>query len=111
MYRDSLHHIPSRHSVQFDHEGNVTLSADCDCSVLPIRRGQNAELWQAVREWQVSYWRPLQINREFASHFRERSVIRRFLIQLTGRMHHALASRTAFDFDHHPDSPVQTPAE
>jgi hypothetical protein len=39
------------------------------------------------REWESGYWRPLQINREFASHFSRKPRLRQMMIVLTGRLH------------------------
>jgi hypothetical protein len=77
-----LHHIPSRHAFRFDPSDNVELRAQCDCSELAVRSDQSRELAAAYREWDMHYWRPLLINREFASHFR-RSALRQFLIDAT----------------------------
>ena len=77
-----LHHIPSRHDFKFDPDGNVHLRAQCDCSHLAIQTEQGRELAGAYRHWEAHYWRPLLINREFASHFR-RSALRQFLIDVT----------------------------
>jgi hypothetical protein len=90
LHRGSLRHNPSGHDFQFDREGYVRIAARCDCSILAVRQEQGQELWRAFNEWQVSYWRPLQINKEFALHFRPRSRVRQFLINLTARWHCAL---------------------
>src|ERR1700730_8463716 len=71
MKRGWLRHFPSRHEFKFDREGNVRLHARCDCAMLAVRREQGLELWQTFQQWHVSYWRPIEINKEFASHFRE----------------------------------------
>lgn len=89
---DWLCHTPSAHNFQLDGEGNVKIAARCDCSLMDVSRKQGAELWQAFQQWQVSYWTPLQINKEFASHFRPRSRLRRFLICLTAELHSALVN-------------------
>jgi hypothetical protein len=89
-HRGSLRHNPSGHDFQFDPQGNVRIAARCDCSLLAVRQEQGQELWHAFNAWQASYWRPLQINKEFASHFRPRSRIRKFLIDLTARWNRAL---------------------
>jgi hypothetical protein len=65
----SLHHIPSGHSFEFDRSGLVDLRAQCACSHLEISRDQEKQLFEAFRTWQVSYWRPLEINKQFADHF------------------------------------------
>ncbi|HZS63412.1 MAG TPA: hypothetical protein VFA53_02785 [Xanthobacteraceae bacterium] len=81
-----LHHTPSRHSFSFNPEGRVQLRADCNCSLLAIKSDQEEALAACYNEWQANYWRPLQINREFASHFRPRSRVRQLLIDLTARV-------------------------
>jgi hypothetical protein len=48
---------------------------------------QTRELAKGFREWERDYWRPLQINREFASHFARQGGLRHVLIVLTGRLH------------------------
>jgi hypothetical protein len=88
--RGSLHHIPSRHSFQFDREGQVRLDAQCSCSSLTVSKEQQAPLFEAFNEWRVDYWRPIEINREFAAHFAPPSGLRRLLIELTARLHRAL---------------------
>lgn len=64
-----LKHVPSRHRFTFDKEGRVTIEARCDCSGQSISRAQGEQLFQALTSWRQYYWQPLQINREFASHF------------------------------------------
>lgn len=34
-----------------------------------VHRDQGRELWTAFRMWEAVYWRPIEINREFARHF------------------------------------------
>ena len=86
----SLHHIPSRHRFKFSDRGNVRLDAQCNCSFLTIRKEQEAGLYEAFQEWRASYWRPIEINREFAAHFAPPPPWRRFLIDLTARLHRFL---------------------
>ena len=86
----ALHHIPSRHRFKFSSEGNVRLDAQCSCSFLSIRKEQEPSLYEAFQEWRVNYWRPIEINREFAAHFAPLPAWRRFLIDLTARLHRAL---------------------
>lgn len=69
---DALHHLSSRHRFRFDSEGDVRIDALCDCSLLRARPEQARSFHAAYREWHASYWRPLEINREFASHFEPR---------------------------------------
>lgn len=82
-----LHHTPSRHSFKFSPGGGIQLRAECNCSLLAIKSEQEEALTACYYEWQANYWRPLQINREFASHFRQRSPFRQLLIDLTARVH------------------------
>ena len=84
-----LHHIPSRHDFRFDPDGNVQLRAQCDCAHLAVQAEQGRELTSAYRHWETHYWRPLLINREFASHF-QRSALRQFLIDVTAWLHRRL---------------------
>lgn len=79
-----LRHKPSRHCFRFEPDGHVTLRAGCDCAYLAIRPEQESELKKSHQEWIASYWRPLEINREFASHFRPRSALRRWALKVTG---------------------------
>ena len=65
----TLHHVRSRHRFNFLSEDDVQIHAHCDCSLLRASREQTKAFHAAYREWQISYWRPLGINREFASHF------------------------------------------
>jgi hypothetical protein len=70
MKRGWLRHIPSGHMFDFDEKGRVSISARCDCAFLSVSEAQGRELHSAFQDWHVAYWRPLEINREFASHFR-----------------------------------------
>jgi hypothetical protein len=88
-----LHHIPSRHDFLFDRDGRVQIRAQCNCAMLAVKAEQEKELFGAYREWQTSYWQPLQINREFASHFEPPSRLRRVLINLVARLHRRLLRR------------------
>jgi hypothetical protein len=54
---DTLHHLGSRHRFRFLSEDSVA------------SKEQTKVFHAAYREWHASYWRPLEINREFASHF------------------------------------------
>ena len=81
-----LHHVPSGHSFRFHSNDQVEVSAACNCALLvPTPEGER-QLSRQFREWERDYWQPLQINREFASHF-HRSPLLRFLIVLTERVH------------------------
>lgn len=84
-----LRHIPSRHDFMFDPGGKVQIRAQCNCSSLSVRPDQSQELASSYKEWQTNYWKPLLINREFASHF-HRSAFRRVLIDLVARLHRQL---------------------
>jgi hypothetical protein len=55
-----------------------------------VSEEQQATLFQAYGEWRAGYWRPVEINREFAAHFTPPSGWRRLLIELTARLHRAL---------------------
>jgi hypothetical protein len=105
----SLHHIPSRHRFKFDSNGGVRLHAQCSCSFLSIRKEQEMGLYEAFQQWRASYWRPIEINREFASHFDPPPAWRRFLIELTARLHRFLLrqqTRAHADKEH-----IAVPAE
>jgi hypothetical protein len=65
--------------------GSVEIHADCDCSILKASQEQTKVFHAAYREWHASYWRPLEINREFASHF-EPALWRRVAIGLLRRL-------------------------
>jgi hypothetical protein len=82
---DTLHHLGSRHRFRFPSEASVVIHADCDCSLLEASQEQTRIFHEAYREWHTSYWRPLEINREFASHF-ELPVWRRAAIWLLRRL-------------------------
>jgi len=79
---DTLHHLPSRHRFRFQSEDDVRIEALCDCSLLRARPEQAKVFHSAYRDWHASYWRPLQINREFASHFEPPPLWRRAAIWL-----------------------------
>jgi len=85
-----LHHIPSRHSFRFGPNDAIEIRAACNCALLAVRPEQQRELTDGFRQWRAIYWRPLQINREFARHFVSRSWWRRALIDMTGRLHRRL---------------------
>jgi hypothetical protein len=102
-----LQHIPTRHSFRFDPDGQVLLRADCNCAQMAIKAEQEKELSACFLEWQAQYWRPLQINREFASHFAPRSLPRRILIRLTGWLYNRLLQRR----EERHRAPAMVPAE
>jgi hypothetical protein len=87
--RGSLQHIPSGHRFAFNPKGQVRIDAQCACSDLEVRKDQEEELFQAFSDWRQNYWRPLEINRQFAAHF-TLPLWRRVLLALTRRLHHAL---------------------
>jgi hypothetical protein len=82
----SLHHLTSRHRFHFLREDDVRIDALCDCSTLRASPEQARTFHKAYREWHTTYWRPLEINREFASHFAPPSVWRRLAIGLLRRL-------------------------
>ena len=65
-----LRHVPSRHKFLFDRSGRVTIDAVCGCAGRAISSEQGEQLFGAFKTWEEFYWCPLQIDREFASHFR-----------------------------------------
>ncbi len=103
----SLHHIPSRHRFQFDDRGLRRIDAGCGCMSLEVSREQESVLFEAFNDWKVNYWRPTQINKEFASHF-ELPVWRRVLLALTGRLHRSLLEHHS---ERHVKEAVAVPAE
>ena len=106
--RGRLRHLPSRHDFHFRPDGRVTIGARCNCSALAITYDQQAALTEAYKKWRSEYWRPIEINREFASHFRPPSYVRSVLIQLTGKLHRALISGRE---QHYHDDEAVVPAE
>jgi hypothetical protein len=92
-----LHHIPSRHDFMFDQQGHVQIRAQCNCSFLSVKHEQSQQLFADYREWQTTYWRPLLINREFASHFR-RSAFRQMLIDLAAWLQRRLMQQRHHDY-------------
>jgi hypothetical protein len=94
MRDDWLWHTPSRHSFKFDSKGRLQVRAECNCSILAVKAEQEQALWGCIQEWRDNYWRAVQINREFASHFRPRSAVRRVLIDLTTRFLRRLLRQT-----------------
>jgi hypothetical protein len=67
--RGWLHHLPSNHWFKVDEEGDIRIDAHCDCAILRVRRDQGRKLWNAFQTWEAAYWRPIEINGEFARHF------------------------------------------
>ena len=78
----SLHHLTSRHLFRFQSEDEVQIHALCDCSLLRVRPEQARALHAAYRQWHATYWRPLEINREFAAHFTSPPAWRRLAARL-----------------------------
>ncbi len=70
MMRGTLHHRSSRHSFGFSTDGTVRVHAECDCASLMTRPDESALLKTAYDNWHATFWRPIEINREFAGHFR-----------------------------------------
>jgi hypothetical protein len=83
---DTLNHLGSRHRFRFVGEDNVVIHADCGCSMLKASQEQTKVFHAAYREWHASYWRPLEINREFASHFERPALWRRAVIWMLRRL-------------------------
>jgi hypothetical protein len=82
----TLHHLASRHRFRFLSDDEVEIYAACDCSTLRASPEQARAFHAAYREWHSSYWRPLEINREFASHFAPPAWWRRAAIWLLRRL-------------------------
>lgn len=80
-----LSHRSSRHGFSFDPDGRVQIRAACECAQLLVKPEQERALYDCFRQWEVNYWRPLRVNREFAAHFR-RASWRRTLIRLATRL-------------------------
>jgi hypothetical protein len=83
---NTLHHLTSRHRFRFLSEDDVRVEAACDCALLRASPEQSRLFHKAYSEWHASYWRPLEINREFAAHFAPPSLLRRAAIWLLRRM-------------------------
>ena len=92
--RGWLVHFSSRHAFMFDRQGNVAVRARCACAHLSVRLEDGQELWGAYREWRANYWRPIEINREFAAHFRKPSIFRRALRRLLSKVRRLLLDPT-----------------
>ena len=69
---NTLHHLGSGHRFRFVSEDEVEIHAACDCAILRASREQAKVFHAAYRDWYASYWRPLEINREFASRLNRR---------------------------------------
>ncbi len=88
-----LRHRSSWHSFRFGPNDDVEIRAACDCAMLAIRPEQRSALASSFRQWESAYWRPMQINREFASHFERRPGVVSRLIVWTARLHRWLLER------------------
>ena len=82
---DTLHHVRSRHRFRFLSDDDMEIDAACDCSLLRASPEQARVFNTAYRVWHATYWRPSEINREFASHF-EPALWRRVAIWLLRRL-------------------------
>jgi hypothetical protein len=85
MHDGSLRHLPSRHDFYFGPHG-ILIDARCSCAHLSVVPDQATALRRSYDQWHASYWRPLEINREFASHFRPHSAVRQVLIDAVNRL-------------------------
>jgi hypothetical protein len=92
--RGWLVHFPSQHCFMFDRVGNVAMRARCECAHLSVRIEQGQELWVAYREWHTSYWRPIEINREFAAHFGRPNVLQRAFRRVLAKARRVLLDPT-----------------
>jgi hypothetical protein len=90
MMHGWLRHTPSRHNFYFGPDGDVRIDARCDCSMLAVKSDQRQELRDAFQQWHAVYWRPIEINREFASHFRPPNLWQRFIRRIVVRLRRAL---------------------
>jgi hypothetical protein len=86
MQRGWLHHFPSQHRFKVDKEGSVRIEAQCDCAMLAVKREQGRELWDAFQQWHAGYWRAVEINSEFALHFRTPNLWQRLYRRVVRRV-------------------------
>jgi hypothetical protein len=84
LRRGNLVHTPSRHTFRFNRWGSARVDAECDCALLLISLEQSRDLKAAFDVWRNEYWRVVEINREFAAHFRPPGRARRFYEALKG---------------------------
>lgn len=82
----ALHHRSSHHKFHFIGEEEVRIDALCDCSLLRASPEQARAFHAAYREWRTTYWRAIEIDREFAAHFAEPPLWRRLAIRLLERL-------------------------
>ncbi|MFO1058262.1 MAG: hypothetical protein U1E53_15000 [Dongiaceae bacterium] len=85
LVRGWLRHTPSNHRFKVDPRGDVQLEAGCDCVMLSVSRQQGRELHATFQEWRQGYWRAVEINRQFAAHFRPPGLLRRLWRALKAR--------------------------
>jgi hypothetical protein len=78
-----VRHLPSDHRFKVDGDGNVNIDASCDCALLHVSRRQGKQLLRALSIWEAAYWRPVEINKEFASHFASRGLWQRIYRKLS----------------------------
>jgi hypothetical protein len=64
-----LRHLPTRHQFLLDQSGRVAIDVARGCADCSISSEQGEKLFTAFKAWEESYWRPLEIDREFATHF------------------------------------------
>lgn len=83
---DTLRHPRSRHAFRKVGEDDVQIDAFCDCALLRASPQQARAFRAAWRDWQASYWRVREINREFAAHFAPPALWRRLAIALLHRL-------------------------
>ena len=79
---NTLFHPRSRHSFYFPDDGDIRVQADCNCSTLQTSSEQSKIFKAAYKEWHSTYWRAVEINREFASHFEPPGLWRRLGVRL-----------------------------
>lgn len=82
-----LQHIRSRHSFRVTGSNRVELSASCDCALLAVNPEQEPEFAARFREWRTTYWRAIEINRDFASHFAPRPRVLQWMVDASGKLH------------------------
>jgi hypothetical protein len=86
LSNDTLRHARSRHAFRKVGEDDIQIDAFCDCALLRASPDQARAFRAAWRDWQASYWRVHEINREFASHFAAPPLWRRLAIALLRRL-------------------------
>jgi hypothetical protein len=101
--RGWLVHFPSRHCFMFDRLGNVAMRARCECAHLSGRLEDGQELWTAFQDWHASYWRPIEVNRQFAAHFRRPNILQRAFRRILAKARRVLLDPT---LDQEPASAV-----